>query len=177
MRGWGLVFGGVDELGGGDDVEDAAAVDGFSGVAGVVEGGLDDGDAGVFVGDVFGGLGGDGDILEAEGAGVVVGFFGIRDFCEGVGHEGGEALFVDGVGWAVEDPVFVVEVGVAIVDVSRLFHGELEEAWASALIDDEGEVAVGEKFVGDLLDFAFLEVAAGIAVGHVEGDDVAGLDF
>lgn len=66
----------MDELGGGDDVEAAAAVDGFGGVAGVVEGGLDDGDTGVFVGDFIRGLGGAGDVFEAEGAPMSADGFG-----------------------------------------------------------------------------------------------------
>ena len=142
-----------------------------------LKGGLDDGDAGVFVGDVFGGLGGDGDIFEAKGAGVVVGFLGVGNFGEDLIDEGVEFGWVDGAGGSVEDPVFVVEILEIRVDVGGLFHGELEEAGAFALVDDEGEVSVGEEFVGDFLDFSFPEVAPGIAMGHVEGDDVSGLNL
>ena len=99
------------------------------------------------------------------------------DFGEGVVDEGGELCFVDGAGGAKEDPVLVIEIGVAVVDVGGLLHGELEKAGSFSLVDNEGKVAVGEKFVGDLLDFAFFEVIPGIAMGHVKGDDVAGLDF
>ena len=47
----------MDDLCGGDDIENPFAVGRASGMAGVVQGGLNEGDAGVFVGDVVEGLG------------------------------------------------------------------------------------------------------------------------
>lgn len=83
---------------------------------------------------------------------------------------------VDLAGGAVEGPVFVVEVAEVVIDIGRLFHGELEEALLAVMIYDEGEVAVGKKFVGYFLDLPFFEMLPCFLVGHVEGDDVAHAD-
>ena len=152
---------GFDDLSGGDDVEDAAAVSGVEGEAGVVEAGDDEGGAGVFAGDVICGVGVVGVVLEAEGSGVVVCFFGAGGTLGDDGCELTEFFNVDASGGrAIDDPVFVAEVfeGAGVID--GLLHGDLEESFfAGGVRGDEGEVSVAEKFVGDFLDVAFLHVS------------------
>ena len=62
-------------------------MDAAGGLAGVVEGSLDEGGAGVFVGDFSGVFWGRGAVVESEDAAVVVGFFRIRGFDSHGGDE------------------------------------------------------------------------------------------
>ena len=65
----------MDDLGGGHDIQDAFSESRAGRMTAVVEGGLDEGDAGVFRGNVFDCLGGGRAILETTGDVVIVAVF------------------------------------------------------------------------------------------------------
>ena len=170
-------FSAVDDLGGGHDIQDAFSESRAGRMTAVVEGGLDEGDAGVFRGNVFDCLGGGGAIVETEGAGVIVGFFRVGELYKSSCHELVEPRFIDFAGGAIEGPILVVEICEIIVDICGLYHGELEKSFLSVMVDHESEVPVREEFVRDFLDLPLAKMFPGFLMGHVEGDDVADSDI
>lgn len=170
-------FSAVDNLGRGHDIQDAFSESRAGRMTAVVEGGLDEGGAGVFRGNVFNCLWGGGAIVETEGAGVIVGFFRVGELCQSGYHELVEPRFIDFAGGAIEGPILVVEIREVVVDICGLFHGELEKSFLSVMVDHESEVPVREEFVGDFLDLPLAKMFPGFLMGHVEGDDVADPDI
>lgn len=170
-------FSAVDDLGGGHDIQDAFSESRAGRMTAVVEGGLDEGDAGVFRGNVFDCLGGGGAIVETEGAGVIVGFFRVGELYKSSCHELVEPRFIDFAGGAIEGPILVVKICEIVVDICGLYHGELEKSFLSVMVDHESEVPVREEFVRDFLDLPLAKMFPGFLMGHVEGDDVADSDI
>lgn len=124
-------------------------------MAGVVEGRLDQGDAGVFGSDLGSRFGVSGAIPEPKSSGVVVGFFRRRGFLKCGSDEFIETSFIDFTAGAIEDPSFVGEISEVIIDVCCLFHRQLKKTFFILLINNEGEVAVAEELVGNLLNSTF----------------------
>ncbi len=135
-------------------------MDGVETVSRVVKSGDDQCRAGVFVGDLFGRGGMGIDVPKAESAGVVVGLFGIRCFLAGDLGEFVETRDVDAAGrWAKGEPGLIAERFQFVFGVYRLADGDAEQSKLGTVGgsvrvgDDDGDVSVRKKFVGDFLNF------------------------
>ncbi len=171
----------ADDLFGGDEVEEAFALDGVELEAGVVEGGDDDGGTNVVVPDVVGVAGFELGVPEAEHAGEVVTFpiagavlSEVDEFVEAVGVDAVPLIQAERV------PAVVFEGVDAFIDVGTFeaLAGEQHQFLRFIRIaHDDGEVPVCEKAVADLAELAANDGATSFVFLHPVGDEVAFLEF